>query len=118
MTQTLRLRPTAMEDAKSLFDWRQDATFRRALADDGPIDLEGHLTWLERSLARLDRVLLIGEATRTDEAVGLVRYDETAPGAWRGRFAVAPPFRGRGWSLKLKAAMAAHMPDAAGAGPS
>src|SRR5690606_37205407 len=93
--ETLRLRPAALEDAKRLFDWRNDPLTRAMSLTRDEVVWEDHLVWLERSLARTGRLLLIGEATRTDEAIGVVRFDAAADGFQEVGVTVAPAFRGR-----------------------
>lgn len=107
--ETLRLRPAALEDAKRLFDWRDDPLTRAMSLTRDEVVWEDHLVWLERSLARTDRLLLIGEATRTDEAIGVVRFDAAADGFQEVGVTVAPAFRGRGWSRKLLSAGLEHI---------
>lgn len=113
MTETLRLRPAAMDDAKRLFDWRNDPDTRAVSLSSDELVWEEHLVWLERSLARTDRLLFIGEAVRTDEPIGVVRFDAAedgmGDGAWEVGITVAPAFRGRGWSRKLLAAGLDHL---------
>lgn len=106
--QTLRLRPAGMDDAKRLFDWANDPDTREASLVTSPDDWEDHLIWLERSLARTDRLLFIGEATRTDQAIGQVRFDALDPALWEINVTVAPAYRGRGWARKLLAAGLDH----------
>ena len=106
---TLRLRLAGPEDAKRLFDWRNDSATRSASLETGPLRWETHLAWLENSLARVDRLLFIGEATRTDEPVGQVRLDERRADQWEVSITIAPHLRGLGWSTKLLQAAVDHL---------
>jgi len=108
---TLRLRPAGMGDAARLLAWRNDPVTRAMSVDTAEVDFDTHLAWLDRSLARTDRLLFVGEATRTDEAVGTLRFDQVEPGVWEVSITVAPELRGLGWSRKLLGEGVAHMAD-------
>ena len=109
--ETLRLRHASLNDAKRLFDWST------ALQPDAPTAWgepvwDDHLTRLERSLGRTDRLIFIGEAVRTDQAIGALRFDAIGKGLWAIDIVVAPEFRGRGWSRKLLSAGLEHFDEA------
>jgi len=106
--ETLNLRPAGMDDAKQLFDWRNDADSRAAAVITDEVEWDDHVLWLQRSLARKDRLLFIGEARRTDEAVGMVRLDQLAAQLWEISLVVCPSYRGRGWARKLLASGLNH----------
>ncbi len=106
--ETLRLRPATMEDAKLLFDWRDDPDTRFWSHNAAPLVWEDHLTWLERWLGAPDRVIFVGEAIRTDDPIGVVRFDEQPDGTHEVGITVAPRFRGRGWAGKLLRAGLQH----------
>lgn len=108
----LRLRPAGMADAARLLAWRNDPATRAASVDTDEVDLDTHTAWLDRSLARTDRLLFIGEAARTDQPVGALRFDEVEPGLWEVSITIAPELRGLGWSGKLLAEGVAHMASA------
>lgn len=106
--QTLRLRVASLEDAKRLYDWS------RALSPEIPSPWglpvwEDHLHWLGLTLGPTDQLLLIGEAVRTDQAIGAVRFDLIAPALWSVAIIIAPEYRGRGWSRKLLEAGLNHL---------
>ena len=71
-----------------------------------------HLIRIERSLGRTDRLIFIGEAVRTDEAIGAVRFDVVGPDLWAIDIIVEPLFRRRGWSRKLLGAGLDHFDNA------
>lgn len=98
--ETLRLRPASLEDAKRLFDWSCALDPHGPTAWGVPV-WEDHLERVQLSLGRTDRLIFIGEAVRTDEAIGAVRFDAVRRGLWAIDIVVAPEFRGRGWSRKL-----------------
>lgn len=102
--ETLRLRPASLDDATVLYRWRNDPETRARSHNQAEIMPEEHRLWLEQSLAMIDRLILIGEATRTDMPVGVVRFDRQADDGWRIGITVDPALRGRGWAAKLLAA--------------
>ncbi len=108
--EILRLRHASLIDAKRLFDWST------ALQPDAPTAWgepvwEDHLTRLELSLGRTDRLIFIGEAVRTDQAIGAIRFDALEPGLWAVDIVIAPEYRGRGWSRKLLGAGLEHFDE-------
>ena len=98
--QTLRLRVASLDDAKRLYDWSLGLSTDLPTPWGLPV-WEDHLHWLGLALGPTDQLLFIGEAVRTDQAIGAVRFDAVAPDIWSVAIVVAPEFRGRGWSRKL-----------------
>jgi len=110
--QTLRLRVASLDDAKRLYDWSL------ALSPSAPTPWglpiwEDHIHWLGLALGPTDQLLFIGEAVRTDQALGSVRFDAAGPDLWSVAIIVAPEYRGRGWSRKLLQAGLDHFDNAA-----
>lgn len=87
-------RPATAADAATLLAWRNDPDTRRASRNPDPVAPKGHLTWLEASLERNDRQLLIVE--RDGVPVGTVRWDWESDGLWEVSITVAPEARGDG----------------------
>ena len=98
----LRVRPAAMDDADLLLAWRNDATTRAVSRQPDAVARPDHVAWLEASLARPDRHLLVGEVD--GEPVGTVRWDEEGEGEWEVSITVAPQARGRRLAPSLLAA--------------
>lgn len=69
----LRLRPATLDDAETLFHWRNHPEVRRWSAHPEPLELSEHRQWLEKTLTGGKSVLLIGECG--EEGVGVVRFD-------------------------------------------
>lgn len=109
--KALSLRPATVADAELLLDWRNDAQTRAASRSSEPIALEEHLRWLEATVARDDRHLLVA----FDEAgpVGTVRWDREAPGEWEVSITVATSRRGTGRASVLLRAGEQWLADAA-----
>lgn len=94
----MKLRPATLEDAQRLFDWRNDPATREASVTTAPVAWEDHAAWLEASLARSDRRLLIAE--EGSASIGTVRFDVGADGV-EVSITLAPEARGRGLAAPL-----------------
>lgn len=90
----LRVRPVTMEDSGRLLEWRNDERTREVSRDPELVAQHDHVRWLERSLTRTDRVLLIAEV-EAGRPVGTIRWDRIEPGRWEVSITVAPEARGR-----------------------
>ncbi|WP_457252517.1 GNAT family N-acetyltransferase [Pedococcus sp. P5_B7] len=98
----VEVRAATLADAELLWHWRNDPATRENSRSHEPVPLESHLAWLETSLARADRRLLVGEVA--GRPVGTVRWDHEAAGEWEVSITVAPDSRGRGVAAGLLAA--------------
>ncbi len=67
------LRQAAMGDSADLFEWRNAAETRKYSHDPREISPDEHERWIESTLGRNDRHLLIGEVS--GRPVGVLRYD-------------------------------------------
>lgn len=85
-------REATMADAERLLRWRNDPATRANSRAHGEVALEQHLAWLESTLSRDDRLLLI--LFDEDGDLGSVRWDRRAPGSWEVSITVAPARRG------------------------
>lgn len=95
----IHLRCAGHEDARAVFDWRNDPVTRSASLETDPISWPVHELWWKASLGRADRVLIIGEDA-WNRPVGLVRFD-ALDGRWLVSIQVAPERRGQGWGRAL-----------------
>jgi len=121
-TAGLVARRATLQDARLLWRWRNDPATRAASRSSAVLAWEDHLGWLEASLARTDRILLVVEHTGgTGGPVGTVRWDlvrepvgEREPGReggfeagpvgwdeWEVSITVAPERRGRSLARPL-----------------
>ena len=98
MEKGLYLRPATLEDARILFEWRNDPQVRAASHNQSEISFEDHLTWLEGSLANPDRKLYIAEEDGV--SVGTVRSD-WVENAYTLSWTVGPEARGRGVGKRM-----------------
>lgn len=100
----IRLRCAGHEDARLVFEWRNDPLTRAASHEVAPIPWPVHELWWKASLGRADRVLLIGEDA-WERPVGMVRFDaqvsKSRDGRWLVGVQVAPERRGQGWGRVL-----------------
>ncbi|ABF71277.1 pXl [Rhizobium phage 16-3] len=69
----MNFRKATINDAKMLFDWRNDPDTRAMSRDTSELVWDNHVAWLSRRLEREDHGLYIAE--RGGEPVGTVRLD-------------------------------------------
>ena len=107
-------RPVTLDDARLLWEWRNDSDTRAGSRHADLVPWLKHLAWVGSSLARADRMLLVVE----DEAgpVGTVRWDlepgRETEGEWEVSITVAP--RRRGQSLARPLLRAAEVARSSG----
>ena len=70
---TLTVRPATTDDARIMFDWRDDPATRAVSRTSGALEWDGHVAWLERVLADPERQLFVG--TIGGRPVGVIRFD-------------------------------------------
>ena len=98
----LLARPATLEDARQLWEWRNDPGTRAGSRQAGMVPWSEHLAWLESSLAREDRLLLVVEdPVETAGPVGTVRWDLDSEGEWEVSVTVAPDRRGQSLARPL-----------------
>lgn len=88
------VRRAVSDDADELLRWRNDPITRSVSRSSKPVTLAEHLAWLEASLTREDRLVLI--ATKGSQHLGTVRWDLLEPSSWEVSITLAPEWRGRG----------------------
>ena len=75
MLPKVQVRRAKLDDARKMYEWRNDARIRNVSRDISAISYDDHLRWFEGSLVMPKRMMLIGEL-ETSEPVGVVRFDE------------------------------------------
>jgi len=95
----LTARPAGMQDARRLWEWRNDPATRASSRSSAEIAWDDHVRWLTASLARSDRVLLLAEDPVGP--VGTVRWDRQGEGEWEVSITVAPQRRGQSLARSL-----------------
>jgi len=93
-------RPATMEDARQLFDWRNDPQTRVNSINIKKVEWESHVTWLESSLVNSSRRIFI--AMIEGEAVGTIRLDDdSSKGKTELSWTIAPDQRGKGYGQAM-----------------
>ena len=102
MEELLHIRPATIEDAKMLFEWRNDVETRRMSGSTAPLSWEGHLEWFNKTLSGgfPGRNVYIVEFSRGDP-VGTVRSDERTDGFTEVSYTVSPAWRGKGLGKRM-----------------
>jgi RimJ/RimL family protein N-acetyltransferase len=91
-----------MNDAKRLFDWRNDPKIYKFLTNPRGVDWESHLKWFEKLLQKKDTLFYIGlEGT---QPCGIIRYDQVDNECVEIGLYLAPEYHSRGLSKELLAA--------------
>ena len=91
------LRPATLEDAKLLFEWRNDPVMRMNARHTGEVLYETHLAWLQDSLGNPLRTLLVA----VDEVpIGTIRFDRLEDG-FELSWMIGPQYRGKGLGTKM-----------------
>jgi len=111
----LTARSVDMQDARLLWEWRNDARTRASSRNSGLIPWAQHLAWLETSLSHEERKLLLFE----DEMgpVGTVRWDLEREGEWEVSITVAPDRRGQSLARPLLREAEVALSDGATSSP-
>lgn len=96
----MNLRPVTMDDAETLFAWRNDPLTREMSISTDEVSWADHLQWLLGSLENPSRKLFIAEQRGTP--VGTIRIDNDHELSWT----VAPEYRGRKFGKRMVASVA------------
>lgn len=94
MASTLRVRPATLDDGPMLHAWRDHPETRAVSGNSAPIQLDSHLNWLARKLVDTGCHLFVAEIGGT--AVGNIRFDRQADGAWEVSLYLDPDLTGLG----------------------
>jgi RimJ/RimL family protein N-acetyltransferase len=95
----LTARLAGMDDARLLWEWRNDPATRAGSRSSAEVTWDEHVGWLTASLARSDRVLLVVEHALVP--VGTVRWDLEGKGEWEVSITLAPERRGQSMARPL-----------------
>ena len=69
----VELREATSEDAEQMFSWKNDPRTREHNFDSKPVSWQAHVEWLNETLQRGDKCLLIGEID--NQPIGVLRFD-------------------------------------------
>lgn len=97
------LRPATAEDARLLWEWRQDPVVQAASFSSERIPWERHQRWLARQLASPDCRIWVAE--RHGHSRGQIRYVRSGSEAELS-YSVAAAHRGQGWGTAMLRASA------------
>lgn len=96
----LFLRYATIEDARDVFDWRNDPVTRENSFNKDELDLESHMLWFGKRLGRENTLMYI--MMNKDKKVGNIRIDiEGTTGEIS--YMIAPDARGKGYGKKILA---------------
>lgn len=95
----LILRDATIEDARLLFDWRNDAVTRLASHNTAELEFGSHTAWLKAALANSKRQLRIAE--QNGRPVGMVRIDFEDGDCAELSWVIAPEARGKGIAKRM-----------------
>lgn len=98
----ITLRHATHEDARVLFEWRNDPATRAASLSPQPVRWEDHLCWLNAVLEDAGRQLMIAE--HDGQAIGTLRAD-SGDGVTELSWTVAPDARGKGLAKPMVQAL-------------
>ena len=90
----LTIRPAHIDDARTLFDWRNDPLTRAMSRNDAPVAWEAHLAWLTDRLARPEPGLYLAHFFGRPSGTFRIDGDEIS-------YTVAPEARGSGFGLLM-----------------
>lgn len=93
-TDAMQIRPATIEDAKRLFEWRNDPLTRAMSVNTDPVEWGGHARWLEARLSREAPNLFIAEVEGLPVGTFRIDGDEIS-------YTVAPDYRGRGHASQM-----------------
>ncbi len=90
----MEIRPATMDDARRLFDWRNDPLTRAMSNNTDAVEWAGHVAWLERRLSRPEPMLFVAEVRSVPVGTFRVDGDEIS-------YTIAPEFRGLGYAVEM-----------------
>src|SRR5690554_1334050 len=95
----LTFRNANIEDARLLFDCRNDPTTRANSRSAAELALDAHVSWLKETLDNPMRRLFIAE--QDGQPIGIVRADQETDELVELSWTVAPEARGRGVASQM-----------------
>ncbi len=97
---TIRLAVSA--DSRNVWAWRNDPLTRSNSTDQTEVTWDSHIFWFEGLLKDPDRKLYIGITTKSDDQIGMVRFDRSEDGGYSEvSINLNPAWRGKGMASLL-----------------
>ena len=90
----VHLRPATIDDARRLFDWRNEAETRRWSLSGAGVEWGDHIAWFQQRLTDQDTFLFIVE--EQSRPLGQLRFDASSDGEAEVSIGLAPAARGHG----------------------
>jgi RimJ/RimL family protein N-acetyltransferase len=97
----IALRPAKPEDARLLFNWRNDDLTRQVSFHSEKISWEEHIVWYNNLLSSASRQIFIGEVLPDRSPCGQVRFHLLSPEEAEISIVIAPEWRGKGLGKKI-----------------
>lgn len=98
----ISVRSATRDDARVLYDWRNDEVTRAHSRASEPLEWSAHVSWLDRTLSDPERRLLVVESE--GRPVASTRWDRCSATDWEASITMAPEQRGRGLAGAVLAA--------------
>lgn len=95
MNMPVTIRHATMDDADTLYEWRNDPDTIRFSTSNAGVSKDDHLVWLERKLVSEETMMLIGCDSASGEALGIVRFDAHDENFWIVSINLSPSWRGQ-----------------------
>lgn len=97
-SESIRIRRATANDARRVFEWRNDPYIVERSSSQRTVNWEEHLGWFEKSL-RADDARLIFIVEKEAESLGLVRFDREGDGSVISVY-LLERFTGRGFGIE------------------
>lgn len=94
----MKIRDASLDDARLLFEWRNDPATRAASHNSDEVIFSDHVLWLEKSISNPNRIICIAEDNGV--SVGTVRADYI-DGFFELSWTTAPDHRGCGVAYNM-----------------
>jgi RimJ/RimL family protein N-acetyltransferase len=96
----MKLRLATLDDAKDLFDWRNDPITLKHSTTKELIDYKEHLEWLQSSLNNVNRQIFVLEDT-CGLPIGTIRCDRSIENQHTLSWTISPIHRKRGYATTM-----------------
>ena len=94
--QTIIIRKATSADGADIYRWRNDPQSRKMSHNTANIPWQIHKRWMAQSLADGHKLILVASLTKTEEKIGMIRFDISETTALVS-INLAPSMRGRGF---------------------
>lgn len=95
----MNIRNVSAEDAKLLYEWRNEEYVRVQSLNSEPLEWEAHQLWLEQTLRNAEIIIRIVEIQA--QPIGMFRLNRVTDHDVHISIMVAPAFRGQGLGTQI-----------------